>query len=123
MRISDWSSDVCSSDLSHADDYSIHNDLNVKFGLGGMEHQLSIGADYSHTVFKSTDLAGLVSSIDLYDPTYDSINKPDLIFTVFDNSSRLQLPRWALFVPDRVQPIHAFPLLAGPPSSTTPPDL
>src|SRR3546814_418910 len=78
---------------SHADDYSIHNDLNVKFGLGGMEHQLSIGADYSHTVFKSTDLAGLVSSIDLYDPTYDAINKPEIIFTVYDNSSRQQLDR------------------------------
>src|SRR3546814_19627679 len=79
----------CSSDL---------NVFNGKFGRGGMEHQLSIGADYSHTVFKSTDLAGLVSSIDLYDPTYDAINKPEIIFTVYDNSSRQQFDSWGIFV-------------------------
>src|SRR3546814_10187550 len=62
-----------------------------------MEHQLSIGADYSHTVFKSTDLAGLVFSIDLYDPTYDAINKPEIIFTVYDHSSRQQFDSWGIF--------------------------
>src|SRR3546814_9529491 len=94
----------CSSDL---------NVFNGKFGRGGMEHQLSIGADYSHTVFKSTDLAGLVSSIDLYDPTYDAINKPEIIFTVYDNSSRQQFDSWGIFVQDRVKLSEAFQIVGG----------
>src|SRR3546814_7314374 len=78
-----------------------------------MEHQLSIGADYSHTVLKSTDLAGLVSSIDLYDPTYDAINKPEIIFTVYDNSSRQQFDSWGIFVQDRVKLSEAFQIVGG----------
>src|SRR3546814_11510658 len=78
-----------------------------------MEHQLSIGADYSHTVFKSTDLAGLVSSIDLYDPTSDAINKPEIIFTVYDNSSRQQFDSWGYFVPHRVKLREAFKIRRG----------
>src|SRR3546814_14378297 len=74
---------------------------------------MSIGADYSHTGCKSTDLAGLVSSIDLYDPTYDAINKPEIIFTVYDNSSRQQFDSWGIFVQDRVKLSEAFQIVGG----------
>lgn len=98
---------------SHANVYGIHNDLNINFALGGMEHQLSIGADYEYSVFKSSDLAGLVPSIDLYNPVYSTTEKPEIFFTVYDNHSRQTFDSWGIFVQDRIKLSDAFQVVGG----------
>src|SRR3546814_3987343 len=50
MRISDWSSDVCSSDLQHFAQFGIHPRLRVRPALGDRQQAEVVVAQGDHTV-------------------------------------------------------------------------
>src|SRR3546814_20799732 len=92
MRISDWSSDVCSSDLfsvygtdgrtiglyAGANDarmnvFSTDNNLQLSFNTGAnIEHKLLVGIDYSWNKVAKRSADGF-DIVDLYDIDYDAL--------------------------------------------------
>src|SRR3546814_11101707 len=83
MRISDWSSDVCSSDLTIAltadasdarmNVFSTDNNLQFNFNTGAnIEHKLLVGIDYSWNKIAKR-YAGGAELVDLYDIDYDAL--------------------------------------------------
>lgn len=97
----------------HETDYGAYNDLNFNFDLLGTEHLFAVGADYENRVFRSTDFAGFIPSIDLYDPTYTFDVEPDVSFVVFDVSSREEFNNWGVFLQDRISVTDNLKLIGG----------
>src|SRR3546814_12734872 len=93
MRISDWSSDVCSSDLAHA---GVGPYIGIEGGLNLLDNQkldaygftgLDDGARIGHTEFSSGWLGGLTAGY-----TFENGFRPELAITHLQNSfQRLQL--------------------------------
>jgi len=50
--------------------YSLDNQLEGKFQVGGLENTVLVGASYDRTSFNQDWNAGLVGSIDVYNPVY-----------------------------------------------------
>src|SRR3546814_5070186 len=101
MRISDWSSDVCSSDLSYTyptDPFSVYgtdgrtiglyaeasdarmnvfstdNNLQFNFNTGAnVEHVLLVGVDYSWNKVGKRYATTVREVVDLYDIDYDAL--------------------------------------------------
>src|SRR3546814_1547929 len=100
MRISDWSSDVCSSDLTIAltadasdarmNVFSTDNNLQFNFNTGAnIEHKLLVGIDYSWNKIAKR-YAGGDELVDLYDIDYDSLATYDPSGRSEEHTSELQ---------------------------------
>src|SRR3546814_1564291 len=96
MRISDWSSDVCSSDLDWADSSSMAEDSSILLTLGNpgdLTGMSSFGEDYSIGSVKQDGIAfGAFSGV--------TVGDDGLVVALFDNGQsrpvyRIPLARFA----------------------------
>src|SRR3546814_20140590 len=67
MRISDWSSDVCSSDL-------VDTHAQANFTTGSVAHTALFGIDYRRILGKDNMGNALAGQLDLFSPAYSDLS-------------------------------------------------
>lgn len=84
--------------------YAITNDLRARFSAGGVEHNLLVGADYTRSELELTRRIGLIESLDLYAPAFQTAAKPPVLFPLDDLSDVTDRTSdaYGLFVQDRL---------------------
>src|SRR3546814_2619386 len=117
MRISDWSSDVCSSDLldgtaetgrtvnrfayqtkPHAQIFTTDNNGRFSFDTGPFSHELLAGVDYSNYFERTFTASGMGTPIDIYNPVSSGVSV--LPYTLLPEQRNTQL---GLYVQDQIR--------------------
>src|SRR3546814_10360759 len=96
MRISDWSSDVCSSDL------------RFSFDTGPFSHELLAGVDYSNYFERTFTASGMGTPIDIYNPVSSGVSV--LPYTLLPEQRNTQL---GLYVQDQIRYADRITLVVG----------
>lgn len=94
---------------------ALTNDLSARFSTGRIEHSLLVGADYRRSDLDLTRTIGLIESLDLYAPTFQTSAKPPIIVPLDDLSdiTDRRTEAYGVFFQDRLTLTDRLRLVAG----------
>lgn len=95
--------------------YALSNDLRFAVISGPLEHSLLVGADYRHSELDLTREIGLIESLDLYAPNFQSTSKPPVVFALDDLSdvTHRKSDAYGAFVQDRIRLSDTLRVVVG----------
>lgn len=95
--------------------YALTNDLRARFKTGRVEHSLLLGADYRRSELDLTRGIGLIESLDLYAPAFQTSAKPPVLVPLDDLSdvTDREADAYGVFIQDRFALTDRLRLVAG----------
>ncbi|MBE9101808.1 TonB-dependent siderophore receptor [Vacuolonema iberomarrocanum] len=93
--------------------FAVQTEIVGEFNTGSIEHTLLFGIDFSQETGEVTTSQGLAAPINIFDPEYEVIPRPDLSELVVGLTREVEQTRWGFYLQNQIDLTDNLILVLG----------